>query len=158
MRRKGVFGKPDGGIDLTILRDGKNGVIQCKKWTHENVGVGLLRELHGVMTGQKADFGIFITTSGFTEEAEKEFYDKPIELINHGRLWEMVQDARLEQTVQDYAAVPRLVVKEKEPLLCPRCGNGLVLKEKHGWFLACKSYATTGCNVTIPLEDGRRKR
>jgi len=151
VRMRAVPGEPDGGTDLEILRNGKRGLVQIKKWTHENVGVDKMREFYGVMTATAADFGVFVTTSQFSLDAEKFAADKPIELINHASLWEMVQAQRMEARVEN--AAHRVQYRNREKPVCPQCDSPLVLRlSSHGPMLGCKSYGKTGCSVIIPLE------
>lgn len=75
----------DGGIDLiaeadSIFFKGKY-IIQCKKWTAK-VGQPEIRDLYGVVTSERANKGILITTSDFTEQAYAFANGKNIELIN----------------------------------------------------------------------------
>lgn len=156
VKRRGVPGQPDKGIDLEIRRNGQNGIIQCKKWTHEYIGVDKLRELHGAMVDASAEFAIFVTTSDFTEPAEAYASDKRIELVNLGKLWEMVADAKLEAEAKKLTDIPaKLKVKDRQHLTCPQCGNSLVLrKSRHGEFLGCKSWHETGCAILVPVKRG----
>jgi len=61
----------DGGID-GIIKEDKLGLdivyIQAKRWEGV-VGANAIRNFVGALAGQKANKGVFITTSGFTKEA-----------------------------------------------------------------------------------------
>lgn len=75
----------DGGIDIIALYEkpifsGKY-IIQCKNW-QGNVGAPEIRDLYGVVMDQRANKGILITTSDFTEQAYEFAKGKNIELIN----------------------------------------------------------------------------
>lgn len=62
----------DGGVDVVLFKQGNPTpaiIVQCKSWS-KNVGVKPVRELLGVMTADEIGWGIFATTSGFTEEAK----------------------------------------------------------------------------------------
>lgn len=66
-----VGGSGDGGIDGVISLDrlGLEKVdIQAKRW-QTNVGRPELQAFYGALAGQKAKKGVFITTSGFTNQA-----------------------------------------------------------------------------------------
>ena len=70
---KAVGQSGDGGID-GIIKEDKLGLdiiyIQAKRW--ENVvGSGEIRNFVGSLVGQKANKGVFITTSGFTKDASE---------------------------------------------------------------------------------------
>ena len=74
----------DGGIDLIAynhqpLLSGKY-IIQCKRYSG-SVGEPIIRDLYGVITAERANKGILITTGYFTKSAIAFAEDKPIELI-----------------------------------------------------------------------------
>ncbi|SFT72153.1 restriction endonuclease [Paraburkholderia aspalathi] len=66
----------DGGKDIYAAKKDHLGsflyVVECKRYAPENrVGVGLIRQLSGVVQAEQATAGIFITTSFFTKDAQK---------------------------------------------------------------------------------------
>ena len=75
----------DGGIDIIAtstqpLLAGKF-VIQCKDWSAP-VGVSPVRDLYGVVTGERANKGILMTSSTFTKPAQDFAQGKQLELID----------------------------------------------------------------------------
>lgn len=75
----------DGGIDLIAYSDkifysGKY-IIQCKRYIG-SVGEPVIRDLYGVVTAERANKGILITSGTFTNAAIKFSENKPIELID----------------------------------------------------------------------------
>lgn len=75
----------DGGVDLVATYNqpifaGKY-IIQCKNWT-SSVGQPEVRDLYGVVMDQRANKGILITPSDFTQQAYDFAKGKNIELIN----------------------------------------------------------------------------
>lgn len=67
----------DGGKDIYVATKNMLGsflyLVECKKYSPDNpVGVGLVRQLYGVVQAEKATAGILATTSFFTKDA-KEF-------------------------------------------------------------------------------------
>lgn len=75
----------DGGIDLIAIRKeiftaGKY-IVQCKRY-EGSVGEPVLRDLYGVVTAEKANKGILMTTGSFTASAVAFASDKPLELID----------------------------------------------------------------------------
>lgn len=67
----------DGGKDIYAAKKDHLGsflyVVECKKYAPDNpVGVGLIRQLNGVVQAEQATAGILATTSFFTRDA-KEF-------------------------------------------------------------------------------------
>ena len=59
----------DGGIDIELRASGKTLVVQCKRWKNRTIGVELVRELLGAMTGEQAHGAIFVTTGSYTPDA-----------------------------------------------------------------------------------------
>lgn len=79
----------DGGIDLIAYNhepvfSGKY-IIQCKRYSG-SVGEPIIRDLYGVITSERANKGILMTTGYFTKSAIAFAEGKPIELIDGGRL------------------------------------------------------------------------
>jgi restriction system protein len=69
---KAIGRSGDGGID-GIIKEDKLGLdviyIQAKRWAENAVSRPQVQQFAGALAGQKANKGIFITTSRFTEEA-----------------------------------------------------------------------------------------
>lgn len=161
-RRKGYTvrenggGGADGGIDLYLVKEGKRSVVQCKRWKTTSINVSLVRELYGVMTGDKADSCIFVTSGSYTPEAKMFAQGKPITLVDGKELFELIA------TVQSNLGKPK-----NEPLRavqpniqnavfsCPICGGSMVKRTaKRGAnagsnFLGCANYPQ--CRGTIAL-------
>ena len=79
----------DGGIDLIAYNhepvlSGKY-IIQCKRYSG-SVGEPIIRDLYGVITSERANKGILMTTGYFTKSAIAFAEDKPIELIDGEQL------------------------------------------------------------------------
>lgn len=75
----------DGGVDIYAYNTlpfycGKY-IIQCKRYAG-SVGEPVLRDLYGVITAERANKGILITTGTFTANAKSFSLDKNIELID----------------------------------------------------------------------------
>lgn len=86
----------DGGIDGVINEDrlGLDVIyIQAKRW-EGTVGRPEIQKFAGALQGQRAKKGIFITTSGFTKEAEDyvAMIDSRIVLMNGARLANLMMD------------------------------------------------------------------
>ena len=83
----------DGGVDLVAtfnqpIFSGKY-IIQCKNWTGP-VGQPEVRDLYGVVMDQRANKGILITPSDYTQQAYDFAKGKNIELINGTILRELL--------------------------------------------------------------------
>jgi restriction system protein len=104
---------PDGGVDLVLHRQGSKVVVQCKRWRYAQVGVGRIREFYGVTVAEKAERGIVVTTGTFTPDAVEFARGKPLELVDGGRLAELVARVQPDKPV---VTVPT----------CPKCGSEMV--------------------------------
>ena len=87
-------GGADGGVDLALRRGGKLTQVQCKRWKGKPVGVGVVRELFGVMTADGATSGILVTTSTFTSEALAWAREKNIKLVDGAELAVLVKSVQ----------------------------------------------------------------
>ena len=78
----------DGGVDIEAIYDKPlfKGLylIQCKNWANP-VGQPQVRDLYGVVMSRRANKGVLITTSSFTDQAKQFAEGLNIELID-GRL------------------------------------------------------------------------
>lgn len=66
----------DGGKDIYVARKDDFGsflyLVECKKNNPNNkVGVKVIRDLYGVLSKEKATYGIVVTTSDFTKPAQE---------------------------------------------------------------------------------------
>jgi restriction system protein len=66
----------DGGKDIYAAKKDIVGsflyIVECKKYSPDDrVGVGLIRQLYGVVQAEKATAGIMATTSFFTKGAQE---------------------------------------------------------------------------------------
>jgi restriction system protein len=81
----------DGGIDIKI--HDRNGTLfaiaQCKSW-NKPIGVNLIRELYGIMASEKIKYGIFLTTSIFSEDALEFAKNKALILIDADELVNLI--------------------------------------------------------------------
>lgn len=90
-----VGGSGDGGIDGVISLD-KLGLekvyVQAKRW-QQTVGRPEVQAFYGALAGQRANKGVFITTSGYTTQALE--FAKSVErvvLVDGRRLAELMID------------------------------------------------------------------
>ena len=90
-----VGGSGDGGIDGVISLD-KLGLekvyVQAKRW-QQTVGRPEVQAFYGALAGQRANKGVFITTSGYTAQAIE--FARSVErivLVDGSRLAELMMD------------------------------------------------------------------
>jgi len=134
----------DGGVDLQLRKAGRRLLVQCKRWKTYSVGAPVVRELFGIMTSEKADEAVIITTGKFTGEAMGFAQGKPIQLVDGPALLEMVKQVQVHSSNSSLPAPAR--PKDETILLCPKCGAPMVLKiARRGQnagnkFWGCKTY------------------
>jgi restriction system protein len=114
----------DGGVDLRLRKDGHIVVVQCKRWKGKPVPVQVVRELYGVMIGERASAAKIVATTSFTSDAVAFAQGKPIELVDSKALQRLVRGVQTSS---------RLTISTDEPdhltPNCPRCNTPMVLCE-----------------------------
>ncbi|HYR50611.1 MAG TPA: restriction endonuclease [Candidatus Eisenbacteria bacterium] len=171
-RRRGFTVTPrggatsDGGVDLNLVSaSGDRLIVQCKHWKNRHVGVRPLRELWGVLSDEKADGAVFITSDTFTPDAIAFAAGKRLELIDGPTLRTMIAAVKGSVAVKGSAAVKGSDAVEATPMpaaasqapQCPHCGSPMVLRTatrgpKAGdKFWGCSTYPS--CRGTRPVSD-----
>ncbi len=91
-------GSGDHGVDVELMKDGTTSYVQCKRYKDSHkVGEPEIRNFLGALDHKRANSkGYFVTTGYFTLEAELFAKDKPIELIDGGKLLEYVRVVKAE--------------------------------------------------------------
>jgi restriction system protein len=142
---------PDGGIDVILRKGGRTTLVQCKRWRVMSVGVPVVREIFGVMTAERADAAMVITSGKFTQEARTFAEDSAVELIDGPKLLELVQGVQQREAGE---AIPPIVPPPfgKAPF-CPKCGSKMVLRTAKRGTHAGESF--WGC-PTYPEYNGTR--
>jgi restriction system protein len=122
------------------------------------VGRPVLQQMFGIMTNEKADEAIVMTSGRFTDEAREFAQGRPIRLVDGHGLLELVRAVqagdegrpRAESEPTQAATPPR----------CPRCGKEMVLRTiRHGKkagsnFWGCPRYPI--CKGTLPVRSSER--
>ena len=94
--------------------------MQCKHWKAWKVNVKPVRELFGVMTAEKADSAIFITSGEYTSEALKFAEGKPIELIDQRGILDLAR--HFQKELQEHFGVESTGdASDKATPECPVC-------------------------------------
>lgn len=119
--------QPDGGIDLVLRKGNEKSLVQCKHWKARMVGVGVVRELYGVMAAQGAAAGFVVTSGRFTADALAFAKGRNVELVEGTALAKLLatganarRQARVEPAADAPAGEPRLAPA------CPACGANMV--------------------------------
>jgi restriction system protein len=139
----------DGGVDLTLHKEGLKSLVQCKQWKVFSVGAPVVREMFGLMAAEKADQSIIVTTGNFTRDARDFAAGKPVHLVDGQQLLALVQSV---QTMR-----PNLTTESTstpaQPTIpaCPQCGKPMVQRTARrgsnagSHFWGCSAYpACTG--------------
>lgn len=141
-------GGADGGIDLSLRKEGETFLVQCKRWKATKVGVSTVRELYGVMAANGATGGFVVTSGVFTDEARAFAVGRNIELMDGQALHALIRGV----TVSSKAApVLEVATSASEPV-CPVCQSAMVKRTaKRGAnsgnaFWGCSQYP--GCKGT----------
>lgn len=128
-RRKGFEvkenggGGADGGIDLILNKNGKKSIVQCKRWKTFSISVPLVRELYGVMTAERANDCIFVSSGNYTAEARLFAEGKPIWLIDGSELLDLVSSVQVQSSISQSGIIKQSLPVSPE---CPLCGSGMV--------------------------------
>ncbi|MBE0511303.1 MAG: restriction endonuclease [Gammaproteobacteria bacterium] len=119
-------GGADGGVDLTISKDGKRYLVQCKQWKTQQVGVKPVRELAGLVATHAAAGGVFVSSGGYTEEAKAFAAKARIKLLGGNELHRMIKGisgvTSRDMTLPAEGVAPTIEGK----VLCPSCGSTMV--------------------------------
>lgn len=168
-----IAGGADGGIDLTVRKDGETWLVQCKQWKTQSVGVTVVREMFGLMAHHRASGATIITSGRFTREAASFAEGKPLQLIDGPALAELIKAVQVptgrEQVVARPAPAvsPARVISPAAPApaqphamakvapSCPLCGAVMIERTaKKGANAGNKFW---GCS-TYPKCRGVRER
>lgn len=104
----------DGGIDIIAYSNkpmisGKY-IIQCKRYSGY-VGEPIIRDLYGVITAERANKGILITTGSFTKAATQFAENKQIELINGYELSKLLEIYQIDHTLSPRGTLQKTIVQ-----------------------------------------------
>lgn len=141
---------PDGGIDLRLSRGQERLLMQCKHWKVRQVGVRVVRELSGVVTGERATGGIVVTSGSFSADAKSFARTVPIRLIDGRELDELIDSVRNSPRVEK----PTTSLPPTSQL-CPECGAPMAVRTARrgasagSRFWGCSTYPA--CRATRPL-------
>lgn len=141
----------DGGVDLVLRGHGETVLVQCKQWRERQVGVVKVRELFGVVTAERANRGILVTSGNFTNDAQSFKVGKPLTLVDGPALAQLVRDVQ-----PAHPAARPITSLNSSPVstACPHCGSPMALRTaKHGANAGSSFYGCTrypACKGTRP--------
>lgn len=127
----------DGGVDIWMYSDNAEGAVsiaQCKHFNNKDVDVKLVREFYGVMSSHKLQRGTFVTSSGFTADAQKFASENGINTLNGDLLLKLItaRSAEQQKELLDIAYEGEYSIPT-----CASCGIKLLKREK---FWGCSNY------------------
>lgn len=151
-------GGADGGIDLVLRGHGETILVQCKQWRQRQVGVDKVRELFGVVTAERANRGILVTSGNFTNDAQSFKVGKPLVLVDGPALAELVSSVRASRQIAGPGsrppAIPVTAIAAPSANACPRCGSPMSIRmAKRGANAGSRFYGCTrypACKGTLP--------
>ena len=114
-------GGADGGIDLSLTKNGETFLVQCKQWKALNVGVSTVRELYGVMAANGATGGFVVTSGVFSNEARAFAVGRNIELMDGEALHALIRGVTVPS--KPVSATP--AVSTAGQPLCPICQSAM---------------------------------
>lgn len=85
-------GSGDQGIDIKLLKGGRRGIVQCKRFKSK-VSPSTARDLYGAMTHGNYDFGFIVCPSSFSKSTFEFTKTKPITLIGLERIVKMSENS-----------------------------------------------------------------
>jgi restriction system protein len=144
----------DGGVDVLLYQqEGETPVIiiQCKSWS-KKVGVNAVRELYGVMAADQVGYGIFATTSDYTNEAREWVEGKSMQLLSGTDLVTLFN--RLADDKKTYL-IQFATFEDYSTPTCPNCNQKMVSrtatkgKSAGSSFWGCANYPR--CKQTFKM-------
>jgi len=156
-------GGADGGIDLVRTKPGESSgekfLVQCKQWRAYRVGVGVVRELYGVMAAKGATGGFVVTSGRFTDDAISFASGRNVALIDGPKLRGLLQQAQAgvgrSKARQPAAPVAHSPAPPAQAQACPVCAKRMVRRTAKrganagGEFWGCTGYPS--CRGTRPV-------
>lgn len=147
----------DGGVDLVLYREREKFLVQCKQWKAYIVGVGVVRELYGVMAAEGATGGFVVTSGKFSKDAIEFANGRNVTLFDGPILFDMIKHAEVARTVGPGGVIPSMTkpLTPTDAVICPSCGGQMVRRiAKRGpnagnAFWGCSKYPS--CSETRPV-------
>ncbi|XHR31050.1 MAG: restriction endonuclease [Chthoniobacteraceae bacterium] len=151
----------DGGVDLILQKGGRTTFVQCKQWKKSSVGAPVIREMFGIMTAERANDLIVVTSGKFTSEARTFAEANHIQLVDGPMLLELIRSVqtkgRANVAPEPLMATVTPITQPANSPKCPKCNGDMIERvagrgAKAGQkFWGCRSYPS--CNGTRPLLD-----
>lgn len=140
----------DGGVDIRLMKSQQLSLVQCKHWKAWQVGVKVVRELLGVVTSERAQCGVIVTSGTFTNDAIEFAQKNNIQLVDGRKLRRLIGNVQADR--EDAVIEPPKTNTQES---CHLCGSSMVHRTaKKGpnagsHFLGCERYPK--CRATREL-------
>jgi len=128
----------DGGVDLELTKGSELHLVQCKQWRSYKVGVGVVRELYGVMAARGAAGGFVVCSGTYTKDAEEFARGRNIELIDGEHLDRMIK--QVTGSASQLSATREVQEGLRESPTCPTCGGPMVKRTAYRGKNAGRSF------------------
>ena len=73
---------PNSPVHILLQKNGEKTLVECRQWRASQVDLGVVDELYRIMTQERADGALLVTSGSFAPDAEVFARDKPIGLID----------------------------------------------------------------------------
>ncbi|MBS1145547.1 MAG: restriction endonuclease [Proteobacteria bacterium] len=113
-----------GCVDLELFKGRDRYLVQCRRWQDKTVEADVVRELHAVISAERAVGGFIVTSGRFTDEARKIALGRSIRLVPADSLRRLIKKviASSSGEVTISPAFSRRL-QDKAPPACPKCGK-----------------------------------
>ncbi len=129
-------------------------LVQCKHWQTKSVGVGVIREIVGVVASRKADGAMVVTSGRFTDEAKAFAARTGVDLIDGERLQKLIRTGPTQSVEPPRQSAPAAAPASSPT--CPKCGGEMVKRTaRQGGnagkdFWGCRGYPSCRGIINIP--------
>lgn len=133
--------------------------MQCKHWSARQVGIGVVRELNGVVAASRAAGGFVVTGGTFTRRAWQFSQKSGVELIDGVKLESWSREAGQKRAEDTIRATPGPVTETPaltravELMTCPKCGSGMVRR-----VAKLGAYGDRSSGDAVGIRDARLRR
>ena len=146
----------DGGVDIWLYSreatDELLSLVQCKHWHKKRTGVAEVHALRGVMASHGVERGQFVSSSGFTTDAQVFAEANGISLMDGAGLLKRIASCTAEQQAELLAVARQ---GEYWRPTCASCGIKLLeRKSRHDGkrFWGCANFPRCKTTISIPRQ------
>lgn len=131
----------DYGADLVLKKDGKNIVVQAKRYSSK-VGIAAVQQIIAAKAYYKAEKCIVVSNNYFTKQAINLAKSDEVELWDRDKLIKILNNVNGKSMIEE-----KRIENQDKNIICKKCGAKMVLKSgRYGKFYGCSNYPK--CNNT----------